>query len=82
MRKKLNHILTLFIILVSHSLEAKPLIIIDPGHGGKDPGGHYGRYYEKKLALDTALRTERILRSKDYRTVMTRRKDVFPLAST
>jgi len=52
-------------------------VVIDPGHGGHDKGGHYGKVYEKHLALDTAYRLESNLRSMGYRTVMTRRSDQF-----
>ncbi len=52
-------------------------VVIDPGHGGHDLGGHYGKVYEKHLALDTAMRLEHYLRSSGYRTVMTRRSDKF-----
>ncbi len=31
------------------------VLVIDPGHGGKDPGAVYGKYYEKDLNLDVAL---------------------------
>lgn len=52
-------------------------VIIDPGHGGHDKGGHHGKVYEKHLALDTALRLEHYLKSRGIRTKMTRRSDVF-----
>jgi len=52
-------------------------VIIDPGHGGRDKGGHFGKVYEKHLALDTAYRLEKNLRALGYRTVMTRRSDEF-----
>lgn len=52
-------------------------VVIDAGHGGKDKGGHYGRVYEKHLALDTAYRLEKSLKSMGFRTVMTRRSDIF-----
>lgn len=53
-------------------------VVIDPGHGGHDRGGIPGqRIPEKVLALDVAKRVERLLRSAGYRTVMTRRSDVF-----
>ncbi len=52
-------------------------VVIDAGHGGRDNGGSYGKVYEKWLALDTALRVERKLKAKGFRTVMTRRSDVF-----
>lgn len=50
-------------------------IILDPGHGGVDYGTRHGRITEKNLALDVALRVERILVAKGLRTVMTRRDD-------
>ncbi|PCI54943.1 MAG: N-acetylmuramoyl-L-alanine amidase [Alphaproteobacteria bacterium] len=57
----------------------KPLIIIDPGHGGQDPGalGH-SRIYEKNvvLALAKQLR-KRLLASGKYRVLLTRERDVF-----
>ncbi|MGJ8725088.1 MAG: N-acetylmuramoyl-L-alanine amidase family protein [Roseibacillus sp.] len=52
-------------------------VIIDAGHGGRDIGGHYGKIYEKHLALDTAMRVEYYLKRKGYRTVMIRQNDTF-----
>lgn len=52
-------------------------VVIDAGHGGHDLGGHYGKVYEKHLALDTAMRLESYLKASGYRTVMTRRSDQF-----
>jgi N-acetylmuramoyl-L-alanine amidase len=52
-------------------------VVIDPGHGAGDLGGHYGKVYEKHLALDTSMRLEHYLKASGYRTVMTRRSDVF-----
>lgn len=52
-------------------------VIIDPGHGGHDNGGQWGRVYEKHLALDTAYRLESKLKALGYQTVMTRRSDYF-----
>ena len=52
-------------------------VVIDPGHGAGDLGGHYGKVYEKHLALDTSMRLEHYLEASGYRTVMTRRSDVF-----
>ena len=61
---------------VSHAANFRT-VVIDPGHGGRDKGGHYGKVYEKHLALDTAYRLEKNLRSMGFRTVMTRRSDKF-----
>lgn len=52
-------------------------VVIDPGHGGQDLGGQWGRVYEKHLALDTAVRLEKKLKAAGYQTVMTRRSDYF-----
>jgi N-acetylmuramoyl-L-alanine amidase len=52
-------------------------VIIDPGHGGHDKGGQWGRVYEKHLALDTAVRLESHLKKMGYHTVLTRRSDYF-----
>jgi len=57
----------------------KPLIIIDPGHGGVDPGaiGANG-VHEKRVALALALELKKQLEaSGDYRVKMTRETDVF-----
>ena len=54
-------------------------IVIDPGHGGHDPGtiGRSG-LEEKDLVLDVALRLERLVRERLHLdVVMTRRTDVF-----
>jgi len=52
-------------------------VIIDPGHGGHDNGGQWGRVYEKHLALDTSIRLESHLKKMGYNTVLTRRSDYF-----
>lgn len=52
----------------------KPTLIIDPGHGGSDPGGVSGGYREKDLTLPIALRLQELL--KDYTPALTRDKDV------
>jgi N-acetylmuramoyl-L-alanine amidase len=52
-------------------------VVIDPGHGGHDCGGAWGKVYEKHLALDTAVRLEHHLKRLGYNTVMTRRGDYF-----
>ena len=52
-------------------------VVIDPGHGGQDNGGQWGKVYEKHLALDTAVRLENDLKRMGYQTVLTRRSDYF-----
>jgi len=53
-------------------------IIIDAGHGGKDPGAtsYYG-YEEKTVNFDVALQISQILRDKGHRVIMTRDSDEF-----
>ncbi len=53
-------------------------IIIDPGHGGKDPGaiGTAGTY-EKDIVLDIAKRVKTILEESQYDVKMTRSDDTF-----
>ncbi|HCE42620.1 MAG TPA: hypothetical protein DET40_03630 [Lentisphaeria bacterium] len=53
------------------------VIVIDPGHGGKDNGAQ-GRFYrEKDLVLQMARRLKDILRAKGYIVLLTRDKDTF-----
>ncbi|HDI52040.1 MAG TPA: hypothetical protein ENF45_05365 [Bacteroidetes bacterium] len=54
-------------------------IVIDPGHGGKDPGaiGPSG-LYEKDVVLDIAKRLKKLLKKKLHvKVLMTREKDIF-----
>ncbi len=56
-----------------------PLVMLDPGHGGMDPGaiGVSGTY-EKYIAINTALELRRQLEATGrYRVGMTRSSDVF-----
>jgi N-acetylmuramoyl-L-alanine amidase len=53
-------------------------IVIDPGHGGHDPGAQAQRLTESSLVLDIALRLEKLLvKEPGVEVVMTRRTDVF-----
>ncbi len=57
----------------------KPLVMLDPGHGGHDPGAIApDGVFEKTITLATglALRTA-LLRTGRYRVAMTRTRDVF-----
>src|SRR6201985_3670372 len=56
-----------------------PLVMLDPGHGGKDPGaiGVSGTL-EKHVALATALELKRRLEAGgQYRVQLTRSRDIF-----
>jgi N-acetylmuramoyl-L-alanine amidase len=52
-------------------------VVLDPGHGGKDDGARGNGLVEKDLALDVALRVEKILNLFNFPTVLTRRDDTF-----
>jgi N-acetylmuramoyl-L-alanine amidase len=57
----------------------RPLVMLDPGHGGKDPGaiGVSGTH-EKTIALAAAQELRKLLEaSGKYRVEMTRSRDVF-----
>lgn len=56
-----------------------PLVMLDPGHGGKDPGAiGYSGTYEKHVSLATALELKRQLEAAGrYRVELTRTRDVF-----
>ena len=54
------------------------VIILDAGHGGKDPGNSYNGVVEKEIALKTTLKVERYLqRDSDIKVIYTRKNDVF-----
>ncbi|HHY90566.1 MAG TPA: AMIN domain-containing protein, partial [Clostridiales bacterium] len=55
------------------------LVVIDAGHGGKDPGAISPnlKLNEKDLTLDTAQRVERLLKEAGFDTYMTRDSDVY-----
>ncbi|MFQ5954086.1 MAG: N-acetylmuramoyl-L-alanine amidase [Kiloniellales bacterium] len=57
----------------------KKLIVIDPGHGGIDPGATRGRrIYEKHITLEVAKRLKHELeKSGRYEVALTRERDIF-----
>jgi N-acetylmuramoyl-L-alanine amidase len=58
--------------------DPRPVIVVDPGHGGPDNGTQSGSEMEKNLVLDFALALrDRIEKSGKYRVVMTRSDDTF-----
>jgi N-acetylmuramoyl-L-alanine amidase len=53
-------------------------IVIDPGHGGRDPGAQVRGLNEADLTLDVALRLERLLEKEPgLEVVLTRRTNVY-----
>ena len=62
--------------------DSRPVVVIDPGHGGVDNGTQAGGENEKDLVLGFGLALrDRIEKAGKYRVVMTREDDTFiPLA--
>lgn len=54
-------------------------VVIDPGHGGKDPGAINGNYQEKKITLSVALKLGAMIKSKypGIKVIYTRSDDTF-----
>lgn len=64
---------------VAEKVVRKPLIMIDPGHGGKDPGASSKQGLQEKdvtLGIATAVREE-LLKTGRYDVALTRSTDVF-----
>ena len=50
-------------------------VILDPGHGGRDPGASCRHGNEADFTLRTCLIAKRLLESAGYKVVMTRQRD-------
>ena len=57
---------------------SRPLVVIDAGHGGHDPGAGYDGFQEKNIALGLALALrDRLLAHGGIRVALTRSDDTF-----
>jgi len=58
---------------------SKKRIVLDPGHGGHDPGAvGPNKLYEKDVVLDIALKLKKILSDRpDFEIFLTRDRDIF-----
>lgn len=52
-------------------------VVIDPGHGGDDPGASYSYYTEAELNLDYALALKDALEDIGLKVILTRVEDVY-----
>ena len=53
-------------------------IVIDPGHGGHDPGAQAGKLIEADLVLEIAQRLEeKLTKETSFEVILTRRDDVY-----
>lgn len=59
--------------------KSKKIIVLDPGHGGVDPGAiGYSGVYEKNITLAMAKELKTILEDEcDYKVYLTRNRDIF-----
>lgn len=84
----IERILTLFVVVlalvVSHQAKAQKgskitTVVIDPGHGGRDPGAVGRKSKEKDIVLDVAKRTGRLIQQNlpDVKVIYTRTTDEF-----
>lgn len=83
---KFNHknfilitIITLFLYSSAFSQNDQVFtVILDAGHGGKDPGNSYHGFVEKEISLKTTLKIGSLLeKEKDLKVIYTRTSDVF-----
>jgi N-acetylmuramoyl-L-alanine amidase len=88
MVKKLQYYFLLIALAVSFSaytvyhrggVNNVKIIVIDPGHGGKDPGCQGVTHKEKDIALAVALKLGKFIEEnmKDVKVIYTRTTDVF-----
>lgn len=86
MVSKRNYIIILlcaiwqFFLLSPAQAEEKTFtVVIDPGHGGRDPGAIGKRGKEKDINLSVALKLGKLIQNgcKDVQIVYTRQKDIF-----
>lgn len=55
-----------------------PLVVVDPGHGGKDAGAMHGGVHEDEVNLAAARALAAALRADGYRVLMTREEGCSP----
>jgi len=78
-------LLTLVVFVQAHPLTKSgdtprlSTVVIDPGHGGMDPGAVAGGMQEKDLVLDLALRLGKKIKAQhpEVKIIYTRDKDIF-----
>jgi N-acetylmuramoyl-L-alanine amidase len=67
-----------FAVNIFPQSKTKFIVILDAGHGGKDPGNSYHGFVEKEIALKTTLKLEKLLEKEGgIQVIHTRKSDVF-----
>ncbi|PWG05280.1 N-acetylmuramoyl-L-alanine amidase family protein [Polaribacter aquimarinus] len=80
-KRRFIFLLLISFILFSNSLtilgQKKYVVVLDAGHGGKDPGNLGNGYKEKHIALKVALLVgKKLSKSNDIKVIYTRKSDV------
>jgi len=82
----LNLVLSIVLLLINHSSlfagdnsGKLQTIVIDPGHGGQDPGALGSKVKEKDIVLGVGLKLGKLINEnlKDVKVIFTRNEDVF-----
>ena len=82
MKKLITLILLSFAAMLTAGAQqskGKFIVVIDAGHGGKDPGAVNGKYYEKTINLNVALELGHLIEEEcsNVQVIYTRKTDVF-----
>lgn len=69
----------IFIVPIAKGKDNKFVLVIDAGHGGKDPGARGSVINEKQINLSVALKLGQLIEANqsDVKIIYTRKKDVF-----
>lgn len=61
------------------AVKRKKIVVLDPGHGGKDPGaiGRSYKTYEKNITLSMGKELQKQLEAQGFKVYMTRSTDIF-----
>jgi len=65
------------VTILKPASKADKLVVIDPGHGGTEPGTTFGGTKEKDLNLDIAIRLNKLLEERGVNTYLIRDDDTF-----
>ncbi|MBE9489200.1 MAG: N-acetylmuramoyl-L-alanine amidase [Bacteroidetes bacterium] len=72
-------VITLSSFIIHNNNTTKPFVVVlDAGHGGKDPGNMGNGFKEKDISLSVILKIGKILEKQpDFKVIYTRKTDVF-----
>jgi N-acetylmuramoyl-L-alanine amidase len=77
--RSFKKLLTLSLLILINTVysQATFKVVVDAGHGGKDPGNTGNGFLEKKIALNIALKLGKNLEQNNIDVIYTRKSDVF-----